>query len=64
VARLPPPNFETGDLYTPEGWVPHSYAERVSICLESGMTLREARRVASEDEARRAYDRMGHGGRL
>jgi hypothetical protein len=56
-------DLETGDFYLEHGWCPHSYVERVAICRESGIDLREARRTAAADEARRSYERMGHGGR-
>lgn len=48
-----PAQLDDEFVKTPEGVVSYSYAERVSICVESQMSLQEARRVAAADEQRR-----------
>ena len=57
--KPPPPDFETGDIWTPEGIIPHVWWERYCICRESGMSDQEARRVAAQDYARIQGEQMG-----
>lgn len=49
----PPPDFELGRIWTDQGWLPYEYAERVAICMESGMSKQEAEAVAKKDWRRR-----------
>lgn len=58
-----PPNFETGEIWSVDGWIPYEYSERVAICMESGMSEAQARKVAADDIARGVGNRMGHGGK-
>lgn len=46
-------------IETPTGFVDYSFLERIAICVESGLSEREAMRVASTDYQRAMLDGGG-----
>jgi hypothetical protein len=53
VSREAQPD-ELGRVRNPDGgWIDHEWAERVAICMESGSSYAEAKRVADADRRRK-----------
>lgn len=54
-------NFTTGAQQTNQGWLPYDWAERIAICMESGMSKQEAEKVARADVRRSQKREAGNG---
>jgi len=44
-----PHDLENGRVWTTQGYLPYEYAERVAICMESGMSKQDAEKLAKKE---------------
>jgi hypothetical protein len=52
---LRPEELEFATVWTPDGYMPYAYCERIAICmLDGGLSLSDALRLAGRELAREA----------